>query len=132
MKNGIKQMARVVMLAIMLMAVAIPASAEKWTGKVGGKYPVVVYIYPDGNKVTGRYAYKSTLKKNGDKPSSWLYITGSTDGFGAKGTTYSCVVRDNNGKVVEHWELDYYSWGVGATITTSNGKVYTLDLNRAR
>ncbi len=129
MKARVKTLTGVVMFLVMMLAVSIPASAQKFTGKVGGKYPVVVYLDPNGTSITGKYAYRSTLKKQGDKPSTWLYIKGTAEDMGARGTTYNCVVRDSKGKMVEHWSLDYYSWGVEATITTSSGKVYHLTLN---
>lgn len=130
MKSKITKASRVLLLFVMLMTAALPAAAEKFTGKVGGKYPVVVYIdiNRNGDYVSGRYAYRSTLKKYGDKPSSWLYISGYATGFSAKGATYECTVTDSNGKYVENWVLDYYTWDVSAEITTKAGKSYTLNL----
>ena len=130
MKTKVSAITGFLFLTVMMLAVALPAgAAEKYTGKVGGKYPVVVYLTTNGNRITGKYAYSSTLKKNGNQASSWLYITGTTEGYGAKGATFECVVKDSAGKMVEHWTLDYYSWGVSATITTARGKVYTLNLH---
>jgi len=44
-------------------------------------YPIIVKldIMPDG-EVTGKYAYVSTLKKYGDRPSSWFTLKGVASG----------------------------------------------------
>lgn len=46
----------------------------------GNRYPVIFeYTLNDDGTVAGRYAYNSTLRKNGNKPSSWITIKGTYD-----------------------------------------------------
>lgn len=68
-------------------------------GKIGGKYPVVIELeeIQDG-LFTGRYAYRSTLSKNGDKESSWLLV----NPFGDRRMPLWSI-RDFNLEPVEDW-----------------------------
>lgn len=52
------------------------------SGYISDEYPVTgtITVRPDGH-VSGKYAYLTTLSKAGDKPSSWIKISGrTTDG----------------------------------------------------
>ncbi len=76
-------------------------------------YPIVVKleISPEG-KVIGKYAYQSTLKKAGDKPSSWFTLSGECNGndlvLEASNTDYGNF---------ERWEVKLTGEGTDATIS---------------
>lgn len=51
------------------------------TGKVKDKYDICMYLDTDDEgRVTGRYAYASTLRKYGDKPANYFPFDGHIDG----------------------------------------------------
>lgn len=50
-------------------------SGLRMSGEAGG-YPVVFILNFDGDKVTGKYAYKKILSRYGDGPQSYMYLTG--------------------------------------------------------
>lgn len=56
-------------------------SPIKFSGKIGDS-PIVVELSVNGNDITGKYAYKSTLRKYGDKPESYFYLSGNIDNSG--------------------------------------------------
>ena len=54
-------------------------------GYINGEYPVTMRISVSSTgKVTGKYAYRITLEKYGDKPSSWIKIQGRINGNSVK------------------------------------------------
>ena len=76
-------------------------------------YPIVVKleISPEG-KVIGKYAYQSTLKKAGDKPSSWFTLTGERQGN-------DLVLEASNPDYgnFERWEVKLTGEGADATLS---------------
>lgn len=57
------------------------AGSHSLSGLVDNEYPIRAHIVisPQG-RVTGRYAYETTLRKYGDKSSSWIKIKGVLNG----------------------------------------------------
>lgn len=55
---------------------AITINDWKLSGEMGAKYPVVFFLNQNGDKITGRYAYKSTLSKYGNNASSYFTLEG--------------------------------------------------------
>lgn len=94
-------MNRIFVFTACLVLLALSAKAYELTleGKAAGKYPIVMEVDRDFNgALTGRYAYLSTLKREGrDKKSSWLYITPN----GYSGENY--IVKDSRGNIQEVW-----------------------------
>lgn len=76
-------------------------------------YPIVVKleISPEG-KVIGKYAYQSTLKKAGDKPSSWFTLSGECNGN-------DLVLEASNPDYgnFERWEVKLTGEGADATLS---------------
>lgn len=76
-------------------------------------YPIVVKleISPEG-KVIGKYAYQSTLKKAGDKPSSWFSLSGECNGN-------DLVLEASNPDYgnFERWEVKLTGEGADATLS---------------
>lgn len=96
----------------------------KLEGKVGDKYPIVIELEDLGDSLfSGRYAYESTLKRDGDVDCSWLRIYPNLSSPYAKWD-----VKDCNGKIVETWanpsftDRKYFS----ARMTNINGKSYDI------
>lgn len=97
-------------------------------GEADNKYPIVIEVdrTPDG-AITGRYAYKSTLNKQGrGNRASWLYIL--PDG----NSKSNYIITDSQGKVQERWtnasfwrkgEVNYFD----VTVTNAKGKTFWLN-----
>lgn len=93
-------------------------------GKIGDKYPIVLELAHDGSGIySGKYAYSSTLKRDGDSPCSWLYISPDVD------SPYSeWTVTDCHGKQVEKWHNVTVSdrGYLSARMTNSKGTTYDV------
>lgn len=73
-------------------------------GVAANKYPVVIEVdrYTNG-AIYGRYAYKSTLNRQGrDDPSSWLYIRPRGD------SKNEYIITDSEGGVQEVWSNAFF------------------------
>ena len=112
---------------VLLLSATLSVSAEKQTysGYVDDKYRVYVYLdvnYKTG-KVTGKYCYESTYNKYGDKPSSYLYMSGT---YSRKTGEIQLRVTDHKGNYVETWSgiqlPDVRTMHIEGTITMKNGK----------
>lgn len=98
----------------------------EFDGYINDKYKIVVTLSLDGAKVHGQYYYVQTMLKNGDKPSTYISLTGTVEGNGnAKltGTT--------NDGVKETWQGKFGSNNYGkitfqGTFYGSNGKVFSI------
>lgn len=97
-------------------------------GEADNKYPIVIEVDRNSNgSITGRYAYKSTLRSQGyDNRSSWLYIRPNGD------SKSNYIITDSQGEVQEHWtdasfwregEVNYFS----VTVTNARGKTFWLN-----
>lgn len=66
-----------------------------YSGIVDGKYSIraTITFTPDGNgyRVSGKYAYLTTLSKYGDKSTSWIHVSGRTHADGSISWTESIV-----------------------------------------
>lgn len=59
----------------------IAPGSHTFSGKAEGKYPIVVYLTVSSNgSVSGKMAYKSTLKKYGNSADHYMYMNGSFSG----------------------------------------------------
>lgn len=68
-------------------------------GAIGGKYPIIIELEEhDDGLFSGRYAYKSTLQKNGNIDRSWLEINPS---YQNPATRWD--IRDCNLNPIETW-----------------------------
>ncbi|MGM9851305.1 MAG: hypothetical protein ACI306_04095 [Muribaculaceae bacterium] len=87
---------------IILALLSTNASAQtvyRLEGTIGGQYPIVIELEEDDDGfISGRYAYKSTLRKNGDVECSWLMINPS---YANPETQWT--IRDCKPDVVEEW-----------------------------
>lgn len=96
------------------------------TGSVDGKYPVTIYLVKDGNALSGKYFYHSTIARQGVKPSSYLYIDGLWSDDRMKVNVY-----DVNGNLIERWEGEFSSGNRGCSleckITNPSGKRMTIE-----
>lgn len=91
---------RFVIIALLLMLPTLTsARTYKLDGTIGGKYPIVIELeeHSDGF-ISGRYAYKSTIRKNGDVECSWLLINPSYNNPETQWTICDCKPD-----VVEEW-----------------------------
>lgn len=97
-------------------------------GKADNKYPIVIEVDRNSNgAITGRYAYKSTLNKQGrDNRASWLYIRP----YGNSKSEY--IITDSQGKMQEQWtnatfwrngEVNYFE----VTVTNAKGKTFWIN-----
>lgn len=122
-------MNRIFVFAACLVLLALSAQAYQLTleGMAAGKYPIIMEVDRDSNgALSGRYAYKSTLKRDGrDKKSSWLYITPN----GYSGENY--IVKDYHGNIQEVWsnaeftkEDDVYRFLTG--VTNAKGSSFAI------
>lgn len=112
------------------MGFTIPIYAYQFTfdGEAANQYPIVIEVdrYSHG-AITGRYAYKSTLKKQGrDKDSSWLYINPVSN------STSDYTITDYQGNIQEIWSnatfwrensVNYLS----VSVRNAKGKTFNID-----
>lgn len=114
---------------VLLLSATLSVSAEKYEGQIDDKYDIIVNldVNYDTGKVTGKYYYKSTIKKYGKKPSSYLYMSGtySSDQTGQAGKI-QLRVTDHKGNYVETWNgmlgIGNNVMHIDGTITMKNGK----------
>lgn len=87
--------------------------------------PVIVKldITPEGY-VTGKYAYRSTIDKYGDKPSSWFSLSGKMEGAGMLEMEASHPDYGN----FESWEVALTGEGEYATISGTIANFNTNEL----
>lgn len=110
-------------MLIVLPFFVVSAQAYKLEGTIGGKYPIVVELeeYDDGF-ISGRYAYKSTLEKNGEGECSWLSINPSYEN-----PTGQWDIRDCKPEHVETWKNVRFNGNtLTAKMTNIRGKSYTV------
>lgn len=115
-------------IVILLIFIFCPiiglARTYKLEGMVGGQYPIVIELEEDNRGLfSGRYAYKSTLQKNGYVDCSWLDITPSYEN---PATCWD--VRDCKLEPVETWSNVRFTDGKRLTCRMKNvqGKVYDI------
>lgn len=114
-------------------------SVYKLNGTIGGKYIVVIELEEhEDNYISGRYAYTSTLRKNGDVECSWLSINPSYNNPETQWT-----IRDCKSDVEEEWFnvnfIDYKhltarmknnnrkSYDISATVVETRSNIERLD-----
>lgn len=96
----------------------------KLEGTIGGQYPIVIELeeHEDGF-ISGRYAYKSTLRKNGDVECSWLSINPSYNNPETQWT-----IRDCKPHAVEEWFNVNFNDHKHLTARMKNTKGKTYDV----
>ncbi len=93
-------------------------------GKIGDRYSIVMQLAGDGSgTVCGRYAYRSTLDRDGDVPCSWLYLAPDVDSPYSK-----WLVTDCHGKHVETWTNVDFTDRCYLTAKMSNVKGRSYDV----
>ena len=115
------------LVTILLAILPLVSTSQilKLEGKVGDKYPIVLELEQRGEGLfQGRYAYLSTLRKNGDTACSWLTITPDPQSPYASWLVYDC-----NGEFVEGWHNVYFAQRqtLTANMTNIRGKSYTIN-----
>lgn len=111
-------------LVLVVWPLLVAAKSYRLEGKIGDKYPIVIELEEtERGLFSGKYAYTSTLKRDGDVRCSWLTIKPASDA-----PYYQWVIRDCNGKVVENWYDVSFSDGkyLSARMTNSRGKTYDV------
>lgn len=76
-------------------------SSGTFEGKVDGKYEVVVTLTRNGRSLYGNYYYKSTMRKQGNVPATYISLSGSIEEDGTF-LLYSTFVNDS--KTDEQWK----------------------------
>lgn len=111
-------------LLISCPIISLAQTVYKLEGKIGNEYPVVIELEEfDDGYYSGWYAYKSTLKKYGDAPCSWLLINPShEDPF------YTWGIRDCKPEQVETWCNVNFDNGkqLKAKMKNASGRTYDL------
>lgn len=106
-------------------AVALGAYGKtyKLEGMVGGEYPIVIELEENDGFLSGRYAYVSTLKKNGNFDCSWLQINPSYEHPATQ-----LDIRDCKLNPVETWYNVSLTEGKQLTARMKNvkGKTYNI------
>ncbi|MBD5232157.1 MAG: hypothetical protein HDS66_08425 [Bacteroidales bacterium] len=109
---------------VALLPLLTQADVYKLNGTVDGKYPIVIELEDLGdNLFSGRYAYESTLNRDGDEDCSWLRI------YPNLSTPYAkWDVTDCNGKIVETWSNPSFTGRkyFSARMTNIKGKSYDI------
>lgn len=101
----------------------------KLYGKIGDS-PIVVELSVNGNDITGKYAYKSTLRKYGDKPESYFYLSGRIDASGELSLVSKMYKKDNP---FEYITLPSTVFNHGSVISgelqnVNTGHIYIMEL----
>lgn len=73
------------------------------TGKVNDKYAVKVWLTIEGNSLSGKYSYVSTLEKYGDQPSSYIQIQGNI----TSSNEFKFTTTNINSSNKSEWEGDF-------------------------
>lgn len=116
---------RFIALLLALPFLTINAKTYKLEGMVGGKYPIVMELEEDDNGfLSGKYAYKSTLQKNGDFTCSWLNINPDY-----KNGAMILYVFDCKSKQVETWHDIRFTDRKHLTAKMKNAKGLTYDIS---
>lgn len=93
------------------------------------RYPVrIEYTLMDDGRVKGRYAYASTIRKYGDKPSSWFRLSGTYDkNIGSVNMSLKSYLHDKT-EPFETLRLRVTSDGVRGILTNcDNGKRFDIE-----
>ncbi len=116
-----------IVLLLVITSVMSNAKTYRLEGTIGGKYPIAVDLeeHYDGY-FSGRYAYKTTLQKNGNGDCSWLQINPSYEN-----PTTEWTVRDCTPDVVETWYNVKFAdrKHLNATMKNNRGKIFTVSAN---
>lgn len=87
------------LIILSFITISLSAQNYKLEGKIGSKYSIVVELHDLGDGLfSGRYAYNTTLKRDGNVDCSWLKISPSKDS-----PMTEWVVTDCKGNQVEVW-----------------------------
>ncbi len=114
----------IVVFSILLLSFSISAKIYKLEGTIGNKYSIVLELEEhDDGLFSGRYAYKSTLQKNGNVDCSWLDINPSYEN-----PTTQWNIRDCQLNPVETWYNVKFTNGKRLTCKMKNKKGIIYDV----
>ena len=107
---------------------SVSAANIEFKGYIDNKYEIVVILSQNGTKLYGRYYYVQTMLKNGDKPSTYISLTGSIDNNGNANLTGRTVDGDE-----ENWQGKFGSDTSGRTVFHgtfhgANGKEFDISM----
>lgn len=114
-------------IGMLFTSIGAFAKTYKLEGMIGGQYPIVIELEEsDYGLLFGRYAYKSTLQKNGRVECSWLLINPSYENPASQWD-----IRDCKTNPVETWYNVKLTDNKRLTGTMKNvkGKVYNIVAN---
>lgn len=120
-----KRIAFIVTFAVISLLAA--AKSYKLEGMIGGKYPIVIELEEEGDGLfSGRYAYKSTLRKKGQGECSWLDINPGYENPLTQWTVCDCQANP-----IETWSNVRFTGRKRLTATMKNvkGKTYAVVAN---
>ncbi len=117
----------VLLVTLLIVAFSVFSRTYRLEGTIGAEYPIVVDLEEhDDGLFSGRYAYQTTLQKNGEGECSWLQINPSYENPATEWT-----VRDCTPDVVETWCNVNFSdrKHLTATMKNNQGKTYNVSAN---
>lgn len=114
---------KILFLIFAVSSLISSAKTYKLDGMIGGKYPIVIELEEFDGLYFGRYAYKSTLEKNGNLDCSWLNINPNYENPASVWD-----VRDCKFEAVETWFKVQFDGGKRLTARMRNTKDKVYDV----
>lgn len=107
---------------------SMSATKIEFKGYINNKYEIVAILNQDGTRLQGRYYYVQTMLKNGDKPSTYISLTGTIDNNG----NANLIGRTIDG-TEENWQGKFESDNYGitsfrGTFKGTNGKEFEISM----
>lgn len=101
----------------------------KFSGKIG-KSPIVLELNKNQNVITGKYAYQSTLKKYGNKPESYFYLSGKIDEAGNLNMVSKMYKTDKPFEYITLSSPEFHKGSVisGELQNANNGDSFIIEL----
>ena len=106
-------------------AVEKPGKGQRinFMGTINGSYEVKGTLYVDGDNITGRYAYLSTIRKYGDTSNSYIRLKGKIKPSGY----FKAYGTSSVSKHVEGWQGIIGDGQITAIATGADGSPLELD-----
>lgn len=115
-------------LLVVTSSISLCSSAKiyKLEGEIGGVYSIILELEEhDDGLFSGRYAYKSTLQKEGEGECSWLLINPSYENPASQWSVRDCKLNP-----VETWyNIRFANGRLTARMKNTRGKVYEIVAN---
>lgn len=93
------------------------------TGKVDDKYDIKIWVTIKENKISGKYCYKSTLEKYGDKPSSYIQF----EGLISPADYFIIKASSKDSSRTDKWEGDFKDNRLYAEKILETGEIRTME-----